>query len=273
MKRLASRRRSPIALLVVLLLGLAMTGTAYAALQPKADPGTSAASASTSEIEEGRQLFLANCSFCHGTNAQGAGPEKPEGQAGPSLVGVGAASVDFQVGTGRMPLAAPGVQAPANRDSVLLSQEEITQLAAYVDSLGPGPDVPAQKYVDLEGADIAEGGALFRTNCAMCHNSSGAGGALTRGKYAPSLMDVEPQHAYEAMVTGPQSMPVFNDENLDPQEKENVIAFIANIDQGGNSYGGHSLGSLGPAGDTMFVWTFGIALLIAAAVWLGRKAH
>jgi len=271
-RRLAARRRSPIALVVVLLLGLAMTGTAYAALQPKAAPGTSAASVSTQEIAAGRQLFLANCAFCHGTNAQGAGPEAPEGQAGPSLVGVGAAAVDFQVATGRMPLAAPGVQAPANRDAVLLSQDEITALAAYVDSLGPGPDVPAQEYIDLEGADIAEGGTLFRTNCAMCHNSSGAGGALTRGKYAPSLMGVEPQHIYEAMLTGPQSMPVFNDDNLSPESKEDVIAFIANIDQGGNAYGGHSLGSLGPAGDTVFVWTFGVALLIASAIWLGRKA-
>ncbi len=266
MKKLAARRRSPLALVVVLLLGLVMTGTAYAALQPKAVTGTSSTTVSQDDIEAGRQLFLANCASCHGTSAQG------NGDAGPSLVGVGAAAVDFQVATGRMPLAQPAVQAPAKRDAVLFSVEEITQMAAYVDSLGPGPDVPEAEYLDLVGADIANGGKIYRTNCAMCHNSSGAGGALTRGKYAPSLMNVEPQHIYEAMVTGPQSMPVFNDDNITPEEKEDVIAFIKDIENGGASYGGHSLGSLGPAGDAVFIWTIGIGLLIAASVWLGRKA-
>ncbi len=266
MKRLAARRRSPLAILLVLLFGLTLTGTAYAALQPKAVPGTAGATASMQEIEAGRTLFLANCASCHGTNAQG------NGQYGPSLVGVGAASVDFQVATGRMPLAAPGVQAPANRDAVNFSTEEITAMAAYIGSLGPGPDVPDAKYLDLEGADIANGGKIYRTNCAMCHNSSGAGGALTRGKYAPSLMNVEPQHIYEAMLTGPQSMPVFNNDNISPEEKRDVIAFLKDIEEGGTSYGGQALGSLGPAGDAIFIWTFGVGLLIAAAVWLGRKA-
>jgi len=44
------------------------------------------------------------------------------------------------------------------------------------------------------------------------------------------------------------------------------------VEDGGNAYGGHALGSLGPAGDALFVWTFGAALLVAAAIWIGRKA-
>ncbi|MBW8173531.1 cytochrome c [Ornithinimicrobium sp. Arc0846-15] len=272
MKKLAARRRSPLALMVLLLLGLTMTGTAYAALQPKADPGTSAATSSVDDIAAGEALFQANCASCHGSNAQGGVEADSIESPGPSLIGVGAASVDFQVATGRMPLNAPGVQAPENRMNLKFTDEEITQLAAYVDSLGAGPAVPDEQWLDLEGADIAEGGRIFRTNCAMCHNSSGTGGALTRGKYAPSLMNVDEQHIYEAMLTGPQSMPVFNDNNITPQEKEDVIAFLKDVEDGGNAYGGNSMGSLGPAGDAAFVWTLGIGLLIAAAVWLGRKA-
>ncbi|QFG68239.1 c-type cytochrome [Ornithinimicrobium pratense] len=267
MSSLAARRRSPYALLVLLVLGLMFTGTAYAALQPgTARPGTSAATSSAEEVAQGQQLFLANCASCHGLNAEGNEP------IGPSLHGVGAAAVDFQVGTGRMPLASPSTQSERNEQQVRFNQEEISAMAAYVDSLGAGPAVPDEEWVDPSLGDPANGGAIYRTNCAMCHNSSGTGGALTRGKYAPSLMGVQPVHIYEAMVTGPQAMPVFNDQNITPEEKRDVIAFIDAIDNGVNDHGGSGMGNLGPAGDTLFAWTFGIAAFLGAAVWLGRKA-
>jgi ubiquinol-cytochrome c reductase cytochrome c subunit len=263
---LAALRRSPIALLVVLLLGLTFTGTAYAALQPTAPTGPAVAAASTDDVAQGEKLFLANCATCHGTNAEGVD------NVGPSLHGVGEAAVDFQVATGRMPLPRPDVQAKRNESQVKFSQEQIDQLSAYVASLAPGPKSPDPQYLDLQGADIAAGGATYRTNCAMCHNASGTGGALTRGKFAPTLMGVDERHIYEAMLTGPQSMPVFNDHNITPQEKENVIAFLKNAEEGGNSYGGAGLGSMGPAGDALFIWTIGIGTMIALAVWIGRKA-
>ena len=100
----------------------------------------------------------------------------------------------------------------------------------------------------------------------------GRGGALTRGKYAPTLMDVEPVHVYEAMLTGPQAMPVFNDQNITPEEKRDVIAYIDAIDSGGNDHGGAGWGSMGPAGDTIFAWTLGLAAFLGAAIWIGRKA-
>ena len=61
-------------------------------------------------------------------------------QYGPTLVGVGAAAVDFQVGTGRMPMAQPGAQAA--RKKPVYNDQEIEALGAYVASLGPGPAVP-----------------------------------------------------------------------------------------------------------------------------------
>ncbi|ANS78220.1 ubiquinol cytochrome C oxidoreductase, cytochrome C1 subunit [Serinicoccus hydrothermalis] len=266
MSFLAARRRSPLALLVLIFLGLAFTGTAYAAMQANVPPGTSSEGATEEQLAEGRQLFLGNCASCHGANAEG------NGSAGPSLHGVGAAAVDFQVATGRMPLPAPDVQAERNISQVKFSDEEITSLAVYIDSLAPGPDVPEAQWLDVSQGDPAAGGAVYRTNCAMCHNSSGTGGALTRGKYAPTLMGVEPQHIYEAMLTGPQSMPVFNDQNITPEEKRDVIAFLKSVEDGANDQGGHTLGSLGPAGDALFAWTIGILAFIGAAVWLGRKA-
>ncbi len=259
MKALASRRRHPAAIVILLLLGLVATGGLYSLLAPRP---AQAAVAVGDDVAGGRKLFLANCATCHGRNG--------EGRAGnPTLVGVGAAAVDFQVGTGRMPLAGPAIQAPRS-DTVKFTDEEIASLAAYVASLGPGPSVPGDQFTKGDG-DIARGNQLFKVNCAMCHNFAGSGGALSRGKYAPNLGDVSGKHIYEAMLTGPQSMPVFNDSNLLPKDKNDVISYLHELDKNKNP-GGMTLGNLGPVSEGMFVWVFGLGLMIAAAVWVGRKA-
>lgn len=110
-----------------------------------------------------------------------------------------------------------GPQAPAKPNQ--FNEEQTAQLAAYVASLGAGPAIPEDEYLDVnhEDVDITRGGDLFRINCAMCHNAAAAGGALTRGKYAPSLQGVDEKHIYEAMETGPQNMPVFSDSNIKPR--------------------------------------------------------
>ncbi|HEV7148874.1 MAG TPA: cytochrome c, partial [Pedococcus sp.] len=233
MNALAARRRHPAAMAVLILLGLLVTGVAYSVFAPR--PALASATG-VDQVAAGRKLFLANCATCHGLQAQGT-------KAGPSLAGVGAAAVDFQVGTGRMPLAKPDVQAP--QQTVRFSSDEIASLAAYVASLAPGPAIPDAQYTSGQGGDVALGGELFRVNCAMCHNFAGSGGALTRGKYAPSLRDVSGQHIYEAMVSGPQSMPVFNDDNISPAGKNAIIAYLHAVDKEEN-VGGMNLGNLGP---------------------------
>lgn len=262
MSSLAARRRHPAALVVVLLLGLVISGGLYAAFAPKhADANLTAAS--NSQIDEGKRLFLSNCASCHGTAATGS-------PNGPSLVGVGAAAVDFQVGTGRMPMTQPGVQMGRNAQGPQMTDKETAALAAYVGSLGTGPSVPEKKYTQADG-DIARGGELFRVNCAMCHNVSGAGGALTRGKYAPPVMKVSGKHIYEAMLTGPQSMPVFNDSNLSPKDKHDIVSYLKDVESA-PAEGGNQLGSLGPVTEGLFTWTIFLGVLVGAAVWLGRKA-
>jgi ubiquinol-cytochrome c reductase cytochrome c subunit len=261
-KKLSARRRHPLAAVVVLLLALAATGGLYAAFAPasKAQADTTAQSLA---IDEGKKLYSVGCASCHGTGGQGSSD-------GPSLVGVGAAAVDFQVGTGRMPAQQPGAQIPKKK--VIYSQAEIDQLAAYIASLGAGPTVPTKSQVSPEGADIAKGGELFRTNCAQCHNFTGKGGALTHGKFAPSLEGVDPKHIYEAMQTGPQNMPSFPDTTLSEKNKKDIIAYLNAVNgDDTESPGGLDLGGLGPVSEGLFGWIFGLGALVAVAVWVAAR--
>ncbi|MGA4848402.1 c-type cytochrome [Streptomyces sp. G5(2025)] len=262
MKKLSARRRHPLAAVVVLLLALAATGGLYAAFAP-ADKAQADETAQSLAIDEGKKLYAVGCSSCHGTGGQGSSD-------GPPLTGVGAAAVDFQVGTGRMPLQQQGAQAPKKK--VIYTQAQIDQLAAYVASLGAGPSVPTEKQYSPDGADIAKGGELFRTNCAQCHNFTGEGGALTHGKFAPSLEDVSPKHIYEAMQTGPQNMPSFPDTTMPEKEKKEIIAYLDAVNgEKTQSPGGLKLGGLGPVSEGLFGWIFGLGSLIAVAVWVAAR--
>lgn len=261
MSSLARRRyhRAAPVVLVLLLLALVTGVTAVVTTTTAAEATTTA---SADDVAEGQKPFAANCASCHGLDAQGT-----EGVA-PSLVGVGAAAVDFQVGTGRMPMQASGPQAIAKRPQ--FGEEEIAQLAAYVASLGAGPAIPTAEQVDPALGDAANGMELFRTNCAMCHGSVGGGGALTQGKYAPNLWETTPTHLYEAMLTGPQSMPVFNDANITPEGKRDIIAYIEAQDAG--SPGGLRLGTIGPVAEGMWGWLVALGLIIASTVWIGARS-
>jgi quinol---cytochrome-c reductase cytochrome c subunit len=252
---------------LVLLLALLMTGGMYALLSPAtAQTRTDDAD----QVAKGRALFLVGCSSCHGKNGEGIQTERGN-QYGPPLVGVGAAAVDFQVGTGRMPMAQPGVQALSKPP--VYDAKERAALAAFVASLGPGPAIPEASDYDASGAsdaDIAKGGEFFRTNCTACHNFAGAGGALPRGKFAPKLTGVSEKHIFEALLTGPQQMPVFSNGVLTPSDKRDIIAYLKKNEQT-PAYGGFSIGSLGPVAEGVFAWLAGIGALVAAAVWIASS--
>ncbi|MFT4123601.1 MAG: c-type cytochrome [Microbacteriaceae bacterium] len=255
-------RRQPLATAALIAIGLAATGGVYSLFTATATAETSASSTTSDQVSEGEKLYQANCATCHGLDLEGT-------DDAPTLVGVGAASVDFQVGTGRMPAAASGPQ--AEKKPVQFTDDQIAALAAYVASISPGPAIPDEEYTDGEG-DVAHGGELFRTNCAMCHNVAGAGGALTEGKYAPALTGVTGTHIYEAMLTGPQNMPVFNDLNLSPDDKKDIIAYLTYIEDT-PSVGGFELGDLGPVAEGLFIWIFGLGAVIAVTVWLTAKSN
>jgi len=260
-KKINGMRRSPMALGIVLFAGLLAVGTGYTAVNAAVSPKVQSVR-TAEEIALGKKLFLSNCSSCHGKNAEGTANA-------PSLIGVGEASVDFQVSTGRMPGAASGPQLEVK--PVQFTEEQTSAMAAYIGSLADGPSIPDKAYLQANG-DPNIGGELFRINCAMCHNAGGAGGALTEGKYAPNLMKSSAKTIYEAMVTGPQNMPVFNEANITPEEKNDIITYLTYL-QNNRSVGGEELGNLGPVVEGLLAWLGLLGLLVAITVWLGAKSN
>jgi ubiquinol-cytochrome c reductase cytochrome c subunit len=250
----------------LLALGVALIGAGamYSVLVPTPQTAYASTASDSALIGEGKQLFQNNCITCHGANLQG------ETDRGPSLIGVGSAAAYFQVATGRMPLDAQSAQAVEKPPK--FTPQQIDAIAAYIQANGGGPQTPTKSGAQLAQGNPAQGGQLFRLNCASCHNFTGQGGALSSGKFAPSLQNASPSVIYTAMLSGPQNMPKFSDRQLTPQEKQDVIAYITSVQNGNNDPGGDGLGGLGPISEGFIAWVVGIAALVGVTLWIGAKA-
>lgn len=247
---------------LALLFALAALGLAYSALAPS--PQTAQAAAVDEQlIAQGKQLYENSCITCHGANLQGVLDR------GPSLVGVGDAATYFQLSTGRMPATDNGAQMPRKRP--FFTADQIDAIGAYIQANGGGPEVPAADAKLQDRELLSRGGELYRLNCASCHNFTGQGGALSQGKYAPSLDEATDREIYAAMLSGPENMPKFSDGQLTPQDKKAIITFIqdnkATIDPGG-----YALGGFGPASEGLAAFLVGMGAIVALTLWFGSRA-
>ena len=258
--RRRSKQRRRLANVAGLMAALVLTGVGYSALAPGASAADDPTGNPSNAVEAGRELYTRSCITCHGSNLQGVEDR------GPSLIGVGEAAVYFQVHTGRMPLVRQEAQAPERPP--IFSEEEIDQLMAYIQENGGGPTLPSG---DLRDGDLAEGGELFRLNCAQCHNFTGQGGALSSGKRAPDLMEASDLVIYSAMLSGPENMPVFGDNHLTPDEKRSIIDYVQTIKTSANP-GGAGAGRVGPVAEGLVMWTVGVGALLFGIFWMGTKA-
>jgi quinol---cytochrome-c reductase cytochrome c subunit len=258
-RKARSRLRRRIGAGIRMLLALTLVGGIYAAFAPSAvaedTPGLSQAA------DRGKGIFDQSCASCHGNLGQGV-PDR-----GPSLIGVGSAAVEFQVTTGRMPMTRQ--EAQAERKKPAFTDDQARDIGAYIEALGGGPVIPPGDDLHSQG-DAAYGGQLFRVNCAACHAFGMGGGALSSGKYAPSIQATDRQ-IYAAMLTGPQNMPVFGDNQLSPQEKEDIIAYIQTLKHDQDP-GGWGIGRLGPVPEALVIFLVGLVALILATLWIAGKS-
>jgi ubiquinol-cytochrome c reductase cytochrome c subunit len=249
-----------------MIAALALAGGVYTAFAPGAfaqDNRPLSAAA-----QQGKALFDNSCISCHGMHAEGV-PGR-----GPTLIGVGSAAVEFQVGTGRMPMTRQ--EAQAVEKPPMFNEDQTKQIAQYIQELGGGPQVPPGPYTDDLQSNpnaLSNGGELFRLNCTSCHGFGGAGGALSSGKYAPSLYKATPRQIYAAMLSGPQNMPVFGDNELTPDQKRELITYVTTQIQHDKDPGGlFNLGRYGPVTEGLAIFVVGITILVFTALWIAGKS-
>jgi ubiquinol-cytochrome c reductase cytochrome c subunit len=239
------------------LVGLTLGLTGLGLTRPGIEWHESATPSPRKDIEA---LYLEDCGICHGSDGRGT----PQG---PTLVGVGAASVDFQVSTGRMPLPSP--DAEPRRRPPKYSRARIRDLVAYVQSItgDRGPAIPA---VDSEAGNVARGGELFREQCAACHAWSGEGGALI-DREAPATQPATATQVAEAVRTGPGNMPRFGIAAIAGDELDSLVAYTLYLDKP-RDRGGEPLWHIGPLAEGAAAAVLGLGALFLAVRWIGTRA-
>jgi ubiquinol-cytochrome c reductase cytochrome c subunit len=225
--------------------------TTPAATQSTADPAL---------VARGRRLYVEGCSSCHGMDAKGVDSQ------GPSLVGAGAASADFYLRTGRMPLAQPGHQ--PQRAQAAYPDDQIEALDAYVGSLG-GPGIPV---IDPALGSIQRGTELFGSNCAGCHSITGEGGAVVGG-FAPELHKASPTEVAEAVRVGPYLMPSFDRNQISDQDLNSIARYVDEAVQQPDDRGGWGIGHIGPVPEGLIAWVVAAAALLLVARLVGERSE
>lgn len=218
-------------------------------------------------IPLGEALYQQNCASCHGVRANGVPAEGTPG-AYPNLRGLGPATIDFWVSSGRMPAADPR-QVQALRKNPRLTKVQALAVAAWVNSLAPAtPFIPVVH--DVKKSDVAEGFSLFALNCAACHTITGGGDALASNTYAPSLRNIPATQVAEAIRTGPGNMPRFTG-NLTDQQVRSVVGYVTIHIQHPTNPGGFGLGGLGPVAEGFVGLALGVGLLALIGFWIGDR--
>lgn len=241
------RRRRTLGALAVLSAAATLASIGASAAQ---EPGGPPAAA------EGRALFLEGCSSCHGEDARGL-PAR-----GPSLYGAGAASADFYLRTGRMPLDDPRDQ--PRRSESPYTPEQIDALVAYVGGLGHGPPVPRARP---ERGDLTRGLQLFAEHCAGCHQIVARGGVAGEG-VVPDLREARPVDVAEAVVVGPYVMPRFP--GLTQAEVDSLARYVQ-FTQKPDDRGGWGIGHIGPVPEGIVTWLLAALTLLLVIRLIGER--
>lgn len=206
----------------------------------------------------GKQDYETYCSSCHGQDLRG-------GVNAPSIRGVGAADVDFQLQTGRMPAAVPWIE--VGHRGPQLSQATIANIERYIATAAPGgPPIP-----EIEtGGNLVHGRRLYVQNCESCHGINADGALIGGNEWAPTLHDASVQQIAEAVRVGPEEMPKFLERQIDATGLRDVVSYVVSLDVR-QATPTLPLGSSGPVPEGLLGW-LAVGLLCAAATLFQRAS-
>jgi ubiquinol-cytochrome c reductase cytochrome c subunit len=74
------------------------------------------------------------------------------------------------------------------------------------------------------------------------------------------------------MLSGPESMPVFSNNQITPTEKQAIIAYIQTL-KASNDPGGSGIDRIGPVSEAIVIWVAGIGLLMVVILWIGARSQ
>jgi ubiquinol-cytochrome c reductase cytochrome c subunit len=213
----------------------------------------------------GARLYATHCAYCHGNQLEGSG-RTPGGAPGvPPLIGVGAADVDFQLTTGRMPLEVPGTQPVAGPPS--FPREQIDALVGYITAHG-GAGTPIPRV--NPGGDLVRGRVLFEENCQQCHGATGEGAVAGFGWLAPALRETAPLQVAEAIRVGPGIMPRFDAARLPQRDLDALVRYVETLHQP-DDRGGWGIGGFGPVGEGLVAWLLGLGVVLLLMQRIGER--
>jgi ubiquinol-cytochrome c reductase cytochrome c subunit len=208
----------------------------------------------------GQDLYEERCATCHGSDAQGT-------EQGPPIAGLGPAYWDFMMSTGRMPLDQPDVQ--AKRRPPVLTPVEIHAITDYLETIPPGDGEPIPS-VNTSDGDLSLGEETYQENCAPCHGITGRGGAVGP-QIAPPVVHANAVQVAEAIRIGPGTMPVFDENTIDQDTLDSVVAYVEYLRRP-DDRGGSGLGGVGPLIEGFVALVGGLGLIVLVTRMIGTRA-
>jgi ubiquinol-cytochrome c reductase cytochrome c subunit len=191
-----------------------------------------------------------HCASCHGAAGEGT-------KDGIPLRGIGPATVDFVVRTGRMPLTDPGQ--PMYRRPTEWTAQQVADVVAYVASLVPGG--PAVPSVHPDAGSLPHGRDVYAANCQACHGAVAQGATVGEGAEAPSLAQSSALDIAEAVRVGPLPMPRFDPDIMSQYDLDSLARYVLWLRHPPDR-GGFNLGHVGPVAEGFVAWVVGLGALM-----------
>jgi cytochrome c oxidase cbb3-type subunit I/II len=158
-------------------------------------------STGTEDMSYGHQVFLENCSGCHGSNGDG---QSPGGKSlRPFAFDLSGFEMTDAVVSRALEHGVPGSSMPAWE---LLSSAELSAVMQYVRTIGNAPELPYAERVAPDALLMEGGRRVFETHCVRCHGETLMGNGPDADRFLP-----RPANFHELLPSYPASVHILRE--------------------------------------------------------------